>query len=144
MKFVVDASVAVKWFIPEVHSVAATRLLQPRIHVLAPDLIHPEIGNILWKKTRRKEVTHREASEILTAFKTVDLEVHPSAVLLAPAFEIATSLDRTVYDSLYLALAVVQDCALITADQKFYSVVATSRLVDHIRWVEDDLTDVVS
>jgi predicted nucleic acid-binding protein len=144
MKFVVDASVAIKWFIPEVHSVAAARLLHSRFHVLAPDLIHPELGNILWKKTRREEITHRNVLEILTAFKTVGIEVHPSAVLLVPAFEIAASLDRTVYDSLYLALAVEQDCALITADQKFYSVVATSSLANHIRWVEDDLTDFVS
>jgi len=40
-KFVVDASVAMKWFIPEVHSAAAERLLHSRFDVSAPDLIRP-------------------------------------------------------------------------------------------------------
>lgn len=144
MKFVVDASVAMKWFIPEIHSVAAARVLHRRFHLSAPDLIHPELGNTLWKKARRGEITAGDASEILTAFKSVGLEIHPSADLLISAFAIATSLGRSVYDSLYLALAVAQDCALITADQRFYSVVAASSLGDHIRWIEDDLTGFVS
>jgi predicted nucleic acid-binding protein len=140
MKFVVDASVAIKWFIPEIHSIAAARLLHPRIHVSAPDLIHPEFGNILWKKARRQEITRGDASEIFTALKAVDLEIHPSAEFLASAFAIATSLDRSVYDGLYLALAVAQDCALITADQKFFAAVAISSLGEYIRWIEDDLS----
>lgn len=35
-KVVVDASVAAKWFIPEVHSDAALCLLDPEIVLLAP------------------------------------------------------------------------------------------------------------
>lgn len=49
---VVDASVAIKWFIPEIHATAAGRLLEKNLKLLAPDLIFAEIGNILWKKCR--------------------------------------------------------------------------------------------
>lgn len=139
IKVVVDASVAIKWFVPEIHSLAAARLLDPAVYVLAPDLIGPEIGNTLWKKMRRAEITQAEASDILSAMETIEWEIYPSAVLLAPAFELATALDRTVYDSLYLALAVAHDCRLITADRKFHSAVSDSPFDSHIHWVEDAL-----
>jgi predicted nucleic acid-binding protein len=42
IKLVVDASVAAKWYVPEIHSDAAVRLLDPEIVLLAPDLIIPE------------------------------------------------------------------------------------------------------
>ena len=136
-RVVVDASVVLKWFIPEIHSEAAVRLLDPAFVLLAPDLIGPEFGNILWKKVRRAEVTPGEADEILRAFGALPLDVRPSAVLLAAAFDIAVELDRSVYDSLYLALAVAEECVLVTADRKFHSAVHGSPLGDHIQWVEE-------
>ena len=57
---VVDASVVIKWHVEEVHSAAARELLDdggPEMH--APELLLPEVGNILWKKIRRAEVAGR-------------------------------------------------------------------------------------
>ena len=138
-KFVVDASVAVKWFVPEVHSEAAARVLDPEIALYAPDLIGPEFGNILWKKVRRKEIAREEAGEIVSAFAKLPFDLRPSSLLLLPAFDLAMALERTVYDSLYLALAVAEDCALITADAKFYATIQASPLADNVQWVEDEL-----
>jgi predicted nucleic acid-binding protein len=137
-KLVVDASVAIKWFVPEVHSAAAARLLNPELVLSAPDLIGPEFGNTIWKKVRRGELTPEEAAEILIAFAGVDVDTYPSDILLPSAFRLAIALDRTVYDSLYLALAVAQDCALVTADQRFHGSVRDSPLANHIRWIEDE------
>lgn len=136
-KVVVDASVVVKWFVPEIHSIAAARLLDPEIYLAAPDLLISEFGNILWKKVRRREITRDEASEVLSAFESIGVEVQPSRGLLHSAFQLAIALDRTVYDSLYLALAVALDCPLITADARFHSAVASSALGNHILWIED-------
>ena len=138
-KVVIDASVAVKWFVPEIHSAAAARLLEPEIVLCAPDLIGPEFANVLWKKMRRGEITRDEADEIFRAFRALPLEIHPSAFLLGAAFELAVEFDRSVYDSLYLALAVAEECVLITADAKFQSVVAMTPLAGHIQWVEKEL-----
>ena len=138
-KVVVDASVAVKWFVPEIHSAAAERLLDPAIVLYAPDLISPEVGNILWKKVRRGELARKEADEILAAFGSVPLEIRPSSDLLAAAFELAVGLDRSVYDSLYLALAIAEKCALVTADAKFHSVVVATPLARHVHWVQDEV-----
>jgi predicted nucleic acid-binding protein len=138
-KVVVDASVAVKWFVPEIHSAAAARMLDPEIALYAPDLIGPEFGNILWKKVRREEIGRGDAGEIMTAFAKVPFEIRPSALLLPAAFELAVELDRTVYDSLYLTLAVVEDCVLVTADAKFHAAIAASPLAVHVRWVEEEI-----
>src|SRR5687767_1778490 len=108
-KVVVDASVAVKWFVPEIHSEAAARVLGPEIALYAPDLIGPEFGNVLWKKVRRDEIERTEADEILNAFAKLPFEIRSSSLLLSAAFELAVALDRTVYDSLYLALAVAEE-----------------------------------
>jgi predicted nucleic acid-binding protein len=137
-KVVVDASVAVKWFVPEIHSVAAARLLVPEIVLCAPDLIGPEFGNILWKKVRRAEITADEADQILGAFSGLPLEIFPSVALLAAAFELGVQLDRSVYDSLYLALAIAEECVLVTADGKFHTVVRDSPMASHIQWVEEE------
>ena len=136
-KFVADASVAIKWFIPEIHSAAASRFLDPAIVVLAPDLIVPELGNTLWKKVGRGEISRENASEILVGFRDLDLEIVSSVHLISPAFDLAVALERSVYDCLYLALAVAQDCALVTADRKFHTVISATGLAEHIRWVDD-------
>jgi predicted nucleic acid-binding protein len=138
-KVVVDASVAIKWFVPEIHSEAAVRALDAEIALYAPDLILPEFGNIVWKKVRRGEIELEEAGEIIGAFARLPFEIRPSSLLLSAAFELAVALDRTVYDSLYLALAVAEDCALITADAKFHAAIAASPLADNVMWVEEEI-----
>ena len=50
--------------------------------------------------------------------KASAFEVHPITTLIEPAFEIALATGRTVYDSIYLALATALDCKLVTADKK--------------------------
>jgi predicted nucleic acid-binding protein len=138
-RIVVDASVVVKWFIPEIHSTPAARLLDSDVVLYVPDLISPEFGNILWKKVRRNEIGREDAEEILRAFSRLPFEIRPSAALLPAAFELAVTFDRTVYDSLYLALAVAEDCAFITADAKFHATLAASSFAQHVQWVEDEV-----
>ncbi len=41
-------------------------------------------------------------------------------------------------DSLYLALAVAEDCVLVTADSRFHDAVRGSSLADHIAWIESE------
>ena len=137
MKLVIDASVAIKWFIPEVHSESAQRLLSnSEAGLLAPDLIVPEFTNILWKKERRNEIRRSEALEILNALPSIGIAVHPSDSLVVSAFEIASKIDRSVYDCLYLALAVAHDCPLVTADRKFHTVIAETPFGKHALWIE--------
>ena len=118
----VDASVVIKWHVSEVHTDAALRLLRDDAPaLLVPDLVFPEVGNILWKKIRRGDLTKEQARTIGHLVALAPLTVYPSAPLLESALEIATDTGRTVYDSVYVALAVKVCCRLVTADEKLYN-----------------------
>lgn len=113
---VVDASVAAKWFFPEQHARAALRLLDGKHRLLAPELIRGEFGNIAWKNHRRGLITADEAAEIMHQFLLLPLEICHSDPLIASAVELATATNRTVYDSLYVALAIDRKAVFVTAD----------------------------
>lgn len=133
---VVDASVAIKWFLPEIHSEAASLVLRSKLDLLAPDLIWPEVGNILWKKVLRKELRVQEAEGILKDFMRFPLQTYGSKFLLNSAWQLAHESGTTVYDSLYLALANHQGCSLVTADRKFYESVCKRTSGSRMIWVE--------
>ncbi|MGH8523114.1 MAG: type II toxin-antitoxin system VapC family toxin [Gammaproteobacteria bacterium] len=136
-RWVVDASVAIKWFLPEVHSESANRLLRVDYQLLSPDLIWAEFGNVLWKKWRREEIEAEVAQGILRDFLRFPLDVRSSEPLLQRAWAIAAEFDRTVYDSLYLALAQSTGCPVVTADIKLYNALKTTRFSPELLWVED-------
>ena len=133
---VIDASVAVKWFLPEVHAEAARRVLRQKRELLAPDLIWVEVGNALWKKSARAEITSETARDILRDFRRFPLQTYSVKSLLPPAWDLAERFHITVYDSLYLALAVGRGVALVTADRPLYDSVRGSPLVSSVTWVE--------
>ncbi len=138
---VVDASVAIKWYIPEIHFDEARRLLVRRrdgeltIHV--PDLFLAEIGNILWKKVRRAELERDTAWAVATEVLAVPSSVYMSGPLLPAALELALAADRSVYDSLYLSLASALGCPLVTADARLHNALASTPFRRLVRWIED-------
>ena len=137
-RFVVDAGVAIKWYLPEPNSADADRLLNGGFQLLAPDLLFSEVGNILWKRVMRSELTVQKAQVILHALDSLPLTLRTASVLAENAMTIACSLKRSFYDSLYLALAMMADCRLVTADGKLFDAVKkTTPIKKHILWIED-------
>ena len=130
---VVDASVAAKWFLPEADAAAALRLLSGRHRLVAPDLVRAEVGNVLWKLHGRDLLSGAEASEIIEGFLAMPVEIHDSGFLVASALEIAMATRRTVYDSLYLALAVELDATVITADERCLNVLKAGPFARFVR-----------
>jgi predicted nucleic acid-binding protein len=133
---VVDASVAVKWFFPEPHAHAARRVLGDRHTLLAPDLIWAEVGNVLWKRCQRAEVTREAAWNILRDFKRFPLQTYAAKTLLEPAWDLAAQCRISVYDALYLALAVSRNGTLVTADRPFHDAIKAGPLASVVAWVE--------
>lgn len=117
MSVVVDASVAIKWVVPERGTPEALAMLKGG-GLSAPDLITPECANILWKKTRRGELSPEEARLAARLIEQVELEILPTRTLLEPATQIANLLDHPAYDCIYLALAQARGSVFITADER--------------------------
>ena len=136
---VVDASVALKWVLPERHSSKALALLERADTLLAPDLILAEAGNTFWKRVARGEMEAREARAALAVFQRLPLKTHRHARLMSVALELALLTGCTVYDALYLALGLVRDVPVITADRPLFERIAASPLSDQIRWVGDPI-----
>ena len=72
--FVVDASVVVKWFVPEIHSQAARRLLILSHAYFAPDLLFAETANAIWKKIRRGELTTVRGQQLVEDIGRIAVE----------------------------------------------------------------------
>jgi len=136
-RYVVDASVMVKWFVPEVHAEAARGLLHEGFSLSSPDLVRAEIGNVLWKKWRRDELSAEAVEGVLSDLESFTLTIETSEPLVEAAWNVARLYDRSFYDGLYVALAVKNDCALVTADRKSYNALNDGDLAKHLVWVEE-------
>ena len=139
MNLVMDASVLIKFYVPEILSDRAERLLtdveKGHIDLSAPDLIYPEAGNILWKKQRLKELTRSEVEEITNAILSLPLKMEASRPLIPLALDIAIAYRITVYDAIYVGLTKVYETTLITADRKLVDVLAKTDLKDSVIWL---------
>jgi predicted nucleic acid-binding protein len=100
--FVVDASVAVKWVVPEIHCESARRLLGRDYDLLVPDFFFAEVANVFWKRVNRGEDSADDALAALEAIRTQPLQVHPCLGLITRSFDMAISIQRAVYDCVYL------------------------------------------
>jgi predicted nucleic acid-binding protein len=141
--FVIDASVVVKWFVPEIHSDAARRLLVLPHEYVAPDLLFAETANTIWKKIRREELTAEEGQQLVADIGQIAVETVSCRALAEDAHALASATGRTVYDSMYIALAVRLNTRAITADGRLES--ALKRLpavAGHIQLVQTFERDV--
>jgi predicted nucleic acid-binding protein len=122
---VVDASVAVKWFLPENGEALASQALalldaydKEEVQFVVPDLFYVETASALWKAVRLGRVLRAFGDQALVLLTQRKFPTVPSLKLLDSAFQIATAFERTVYDCLYVALAVHSNAQLITADER--------------------------
>jgi predicted nucleic acid-binding protein len=118
MAVIIDASVALKWVIEEDGSAAARRLIEDE-ELVAPDLIFIECANALWAKVQRKQIARADAMIAFAAIEAAPISSVPGRAHAAVAQAIAFELEQTAYDSLYLAVAMVERTKLATADGVF-------------------------
>lgn len=129
--FVVDASVGLKWclpqdeedYIPEAKDMLDS-FLAKRIDFMVPDLFWIEIGNALWKLVRRKKLLPDAAIASLATLRGLEISTVSSYRLLPRALDLAIQYDRSVYDSVYVALARESSIELITADERLANALA--------------------
>jgi predicted nucleic acid-binding protein len=118
---IVDASVAIKWLVPEDDSDEADKLLD-RGGLSAPDLIVCELSNAVWKKWGKGELTAVPPG--LGSMVDFFDSLAPMSGLMVRAAELALELDHAAYDCFYLAQAETDRDILVTADVKLLTKLA--------------------
>jgi predicted nucleic acid-binding protein len=133
---VVDASVVVAQMLPETLSAAARRARSPQYQLQAPALLPIECFSAIWKRLRRGQLDQAGASTAAEFIEQIQVELQPSAPLLRTALNLAATYDRSIYDSLYIALALRERCQFVTADERLYNSIAGA-LPGTMLWVGD-------
>lgn len=129
MSIVVDASVAAKYLIPESDTEKARVLFvewqQGRVDLMAPEILPAEVASALWKRVRRGLASPGNATGLLDRFNQIELPLAPLDELVAPALKLALENRHTVYDGLYLALALETGSDFVTADARLHTLIAS-------------------
>lgn len=136
---VLDTSVAAKWYLPSAGEPLvpeavnlAREFAAGRLTMFAPDLLWPELGNVLWKAAKLGRMPAASARECIRTFAQLGIATVSSKPLVETAFEIGRQFQCTVYDGLYVALAVSLNAPLVTADERLVNGLA-SRFP--VRWL---------
>jgi len=119
--YVVDASVAVQWFIREREAdreeafALRRRHVEGRTRMIVPELFLLEVPNAI---KASKRATEDELSKVITTLHDLDLQIERhSWDVLRKANAIAWAYNLTWYDGVYVALAEVLGYPLVTADE---------------------------
>lgn len=127
--YIVDASVGLKWVLPEADSNQARwfldRFAQGLDTLIAPDLFLSEVSNGLKSRVRRKEISEQEAREAFEAIRDLNITLLPTSNVARTALDISLKSCETFYDAAYAALAIDRGCILISADEPFCRSVAS-------------------
>ncbi len=119
MTLIVDASVALKWFLrDEPQWREATALLRGAEPLIAPELIIADVCNAAWRGVRANRIQAVQAEGIARSLADLFTSLVPLPGLAERAIVIAGQLDHAVYDCFYLALSEVRDIPFVTADTR--------------------------
>jgi predicted nucleic acid-binding protein len=128
---VLDASVAVKWAVPSAEETLAVesihllkRYTDGDLNFIVPDVFWAEVGNVLWKGVRQRRWAQAVAERAASEMRNRNFFTVSSLDLLAEALKIAVANDRSVYDCLYVALAIRFKIEMITADERLANALA--------------------
>ncbi|MEX2236268.1 MAG: type II toxin-antitoxin system VapC family toxin [Dehalococcoidia bacterium] len=126
----VDASVVVKWLLPEIDSAIAKALLRDcaksDTELRAPTHLQFEAGSAVYKRLRAGDLTAQEADLALETLWQFELTLVPARSLASRALSIADQLKQKLpYDSFCLALGEIADCEVWTADARFHKAAAS-------------------
>lgn len=122
MRIVADASVAIKWLLPATHEEQdlenALDLLQgvrsERIHLVQPPHWLAEVAAVV---TRLSPAT---AQEDISDLYAMDIAIVQSAHVYSTACKLSRELDHHLFDTLYHAVALsLDDAILVTADERY-------------------------
>ncbi|GBC93802.1 hypothetical protein HRbin15_02304 [bacterium HR15] len=153
-EIVVDASVVMKWIISEEHSSEARLLLtsdgsdhEHNLFLIAPDVMLAEVAHGLRRLVSRGVVNPAQA-ESLFDFVLVhapvelfgiygDEQYDPQGSMVRDALQLANRYLCSLYDALYICLALKRSAGFVTADLKLYNKSLPLTAGRSLIWVAD-------
>jgi predicted nucleic acid-binding protein len=129
---VIDASVALKWFVEEDGTQQAVALLAGSDLLIAPDLVVAEVCNAGWKAVRAGTMLPAQHDHAAVRLALAFDELLPLAPLAEHAVTLSRTLAHPVYDCFYLVLAEERGTRMVTADQRLLSRIAATRWARHV------------
>ena len=91
-----------------------------RVILIAPDLLLTEFASLIAKRVRRKQMLATEANDAFRLLEEYAAILFETRLLLGAALELALDRHASLWDCVYLALAVAHDCPLMTADRRLF------------------------
>ena len=114
---------AAKWLVEEDDSPLARVLLGPGYSLISPDLLVPELINVIKKNVDRKRLELAEGFAAILKLVALPVQLFESRSLAEPAFDLAIRLKLSGYDATYAALAIREGCQLVTADRRLFDAI---------------------
>jgi predicted nucleic acid-binding protein len=140
LALVVDASTAVKVFVPDSLSAKAMAVIgllrqtpPARLHV--PGLFFAECANVLWKCARFQDYAAADARTDIRELGALAWRVTPTQQLCERALDLAMEYEISAYDACYVALAEHENATHVTADRRLVRKFAGAQPV--VQWLGD-------
>jgi predicted nucleic acid-binding protein len=138
---VVDASVAVKWHLPDEPDADIALLLldqftAAQVQLVAPQHIRAEVPSAITVATRGRQarITAAQGTAAISEFLALGLPTQDDDALIAAAYATAQQVGCAFYDGLYLALAERLGSRFILADDRFHVLI---RHLPFVVWLAD-------
>jgi predicted nucleic acid-binding protein len=124
-KYIVDASTCLKWIFDDEENVDYARrllsdYLSEKILLVAPSLWLVEVSNAIKSAVLSKRITTQKGKELLSLIMEAKPKIISFEGYIESAFDNACKYHISVYDSLYLTIALENNIRFITADIKLF------------------------
>jgi predicted nucleic acid-binding protein len=128
VNLVIDASVAVKWFVEEASSNEAYALINDSHRLFAPDLLKLEVGNYALRAVRRGTLARSVADAAMVRLTLPVIDLVATSELIDDAYVIARQHGGSLYDATYISLAKGLRAELVTADLQMIAVARKAKV----------------
>lgn len=135
--YVVDASFAIKWLLPEKDTDKALSLLENLQRFFIPDLFLIESDSIISKKVRRRELKVSDATGLREKVRKFPYILIPYKDISKFALELSSTMAISHYDACYLAVAIEYEGVLFTADVRMADGLDKTPFSDYVQCITD-------
>jgi len=122
MNVVIDASVAIKWFIPDDGAEEDTDKAIQLLKAIQENILCP-IQPVHWQAkviAMLSRIQPQKCQQSIQLLDILEFPISNSLEVYQKASTIAVHLNHHLFDTLYHAVAIKQQAILITADKKYY------------------------